>query len=114
MDQYIEVSGNKVSLQLRIFHLIEDKYYIIYCPALEVTGYGTDTDEALISFEHNLQVFFEDYVVQADKLFEYLESMGWKFQGKKYHRDIGVDDFMKNLPMHILDQTEYQKSNLYA
>ena len=51
-------SGNreiKVHLPFIIFE--QDKVHVVYCPALDVSGYGNNEEEAFESFKINLGEF---------------------------------------------------------
>jgi len=74
-----ENSGVKVSVPLILFN--EDDNQIVYCPALEVTGYGKTEEEAKESFETSLSMFFE-YTMHKKTIDSELTKLGWKFHGK--------------------------------
>ena len=69
-----------VSLDLIIF--LEDNTYIVYCPPLEVYGYGTDENEAQESFKISLAEFFR-YCTNKNTLRLELKRLGWQLKRSK-------------------------------
>jgi len=59
----------------------EDNTKIMYCPALEVSGYGKSDPEARESFETSLDQFLE-YTILKKTLSSELEKLGWKLHDK--------------------------------
>ena len=82
MKKHSKVSGTwqsdreeiKVNLPIIIFE--EDNAIIMYCPALDVQGYGKDEVEAMESFKVTLSEFFL-YTMRKKTLFDELKRMGW-------------------------------------
>ncbi|MBN1416983.1 MAG: hypothetical protein JW973_17940 [Bacteroidales bacterium] len=69
----------KVRLPIIIFS--EDNTQIVYCPAIDVSGYGKTEHEAKDSFETSLDQFFE-YTIHKNTLSSELKKLGWKLRGK--------------------------------
>jgi hypothetical protein len=72
-----------ISMSLPLIEFEEDGSQIIYCPALDVSGYGKDEAEAKQSFEIVLQEFFR-YTLNKKTFFNELIRLGWKV--KKGHK----------------------------
>lgn len=72
--------GVKVRLPLIFF--TEDDNQIVYCPALEITGYGKTEGEARQSFEISLDQFLA-YTIHKNTFHCELRKLGWKLRGKK-------------------------------
>ena len=64
----------KCSLPLIIFE--EDNNIIAYCPALDLSGYGSTEEEAKRSFKVTLSEYFR-YTVHKKTLAEDLKKYGW-------------------------------------
>lgn len=74
MNQKIEVN-----IPLIIFQ--EDNVHIVYCPALELSGYGYSESEAKASFETALSEFLL-YVTRKNTLATVLTGLGWRIKSK--------------------------------
>jgi hypothetical protein len=74
-----EKDGVAVRVPLIIFN--EDDNQIVYCPALEVSGYGKTEEEAKQSFETSLSAFFE-YTIHKNTITDELKRLGWTIRGK--------------------------------
>jgi hypothetical protein len=74
-------AGNAVKVNLSLILFAEDDNQIIYCPALEVSGYGKSEPEARESFETSLDQFLE-YTLHKKTLSSELEKLGWRLHGK--------------------------------
>ncbi len=74
MNQKIEVN-----IPLIIFQ--EEAVHIVYCPALELSGYGYSETEAKASFETALSEFLL-YVTRKDTLETVLTGLGWQIRSK--------------------------------
>jgi len=73
-------NGIKVVVSIIIFN--EDDSTIVYCPALDLSGYGTNEEEALVSFK----IVFDQYILYATNkktLFEDLVNYGWSIPKHK-------------------------------
>jgi len=76
-----DIATIRVSLPLIAFE--QEAISIIYCPALEISGYGNNENEALDSFKIAFGEFFA-YTMNRNTLYKELERLGWiiKKQGK--------------------------------
>jgi hypothetical protein len=70
----------KVRLPLIIF--TENDNEIVYCPALDVSGYGKTSPEARHSFEISLDQFLT-YTLHKNTLVDELRRLGWTVKSKK-------------------------------
>ena len=68
-----------VSVEVALFQ--EDDIWVAYCPALEVSSYGDDKDEAKESFEEAMQIFLAE-TERKGTLEKYLLKLGWQLQQK--------------------------------
>jgi len=71
---FISVDQNKIEGSLDIT--------IVYCPPLEVYGYGVDENEAHESFKISLAEFFR-YCTNKNTLRSDLERLGWQMKRSK-------------------------------
>jgi len=58
----------------------ENDIHFIYSPHLDLTGYGTDPDEAKKSFEIVFEDFV-DYTLKKKTLGKVLTGLGWELKG---------------------------------
>jgi hypothetical protein len=76
------ISGvEKVDVKLSLIAFVEDNAHIIYCPALDLSGYGTDEKEAMESFQVVLGEFLL-YTTNKKTFFDALRKMGWQIKSK--------------------------------
>lgn len=54
----------------------DDKYYVAYSPALNLSGFGLTKEEAKDDFTKVLDIFIDD-LIENNKLLETLVSLGW-------------------------------------
>lgn len=101
-----------VNLQIIIF--TEDDTQIIFCPALNLTGYGKTETEAMASFRTVLNEYFT-YTNNKNTLAEDLRMMGWDIR-KNLKKPatppamselLNTNDDFKN----IFDNYDYKKLN---
>ena len=67
----------EVRVQVPVFEFEEDGIEIVYCPSLDLSGYGKTLKEAEASFGIVLNEFF-DYTTTKGTLIKELKSLGWK------------------------------------
>lgn len=86
MGQYIlrgkyQNKSSIVKVQLLLFHFTdENNVHFIYSPHLDLTGYGTDQEEAKKSFGVVFEDFV-DYTLAKKTLGRVLTSLGWELKG---------------------------------
>ena len=68
-----------VNVQVALFQ--EDGIWVAYCPALEVSSYGDNKDEAKEAFEEAMQIFLSE-TDRKGTLEKYLLKLGWQLQQK--------------------------------
>ena len=66
----------KYHVDLSLIEFEEENVTIIYSPALDLSGYGYNPDEAKSSFSEALQEFFR-YTSSKNTLYEVLRNLGW-------------------------------------
>ena len=70
----------KVTIPLIIFE--DTGSQIVYCPALDISGYGHSEPEAFDSFQTSLGEFFR-YTLNKNTLLSELMRMGWNIKNSK-------------------------------
>lgn len=83
----------KFNLPLIIFE--EDGSQIVYCPALDVSGYGDNEAEAIDSFQVCLGEFLL-YTVRKKTFHSELERLGWTLK-KSSHKPMVPPDMVRLL-----------------
>lgn len=101
----------KVSLDLIEFK--ENNAYIIYSPALDLSGYGYTRREAMNSFSETIRAFL-DYAQQNNTLEAELRKLGWNVK-QKNDNDVHPPDLFflmqKNQQLKdIINHQEFKKS----
>lgn len=64
-----------VTLQLQL--LKEDQTFIVYAPALDLSGYGPTSEEALRDFHNAFKIFIEE-TTERGTLEKALLELGWQ------------------------------------
>ena len=104
---------DKITVNLPMIEFEEDGCKIIYCPALDVSGYGKNAEEANESFLITMGEFFL-YGLHKKTLVEELQSMGWiiKHNNKKMQAPEMSKLLLENENFkRIFDNFDYQKFN---
>jgi len=70
-----------VETELALVSFQEEGVYFVYCPALDLTGYGDNEEEAKSSFATTLKIYL-DYTINNNTLLEDLEKHGWRIKSK--------------------------------
>lgn len=71
-----------VEVNVSIFLWDEDSLFYVYSPALDITGYGLNKEEARESFETILHEFIL-YTQNKKTIFKELENLGWAVNKRK-------------------------------
>lgn len=87
----------KVTVEVPVIIFEEDGVTFIYTPALDLTGYGRDEDEARASFGETLEEFLR-YTINKGTLHDVLVSYGWK---------VGKNRKVPRSLVHMLTTNEY-------
>jgi hypothetical protein len=72
----------QIEVQLPVISFIDDNTHIIYCPALDLSGYGNDETEARESFDIVLEEFLT-YTTNKKSLWTDLKKLGWMVKKSK-------------------------------
>lgn len=77
----IKLSRSKIIVDVPVATWKEGDSHIVYCPALEISAYGDNPDEAVHSFKVNLRIFFR-HTIEKGTLERILLGLGWTLQQK--------------------------------
>jgi hypothetical protein len=77
-----DAKGASVDFQLPVISFIEDNTHIIYCPALDLSGYGNDEFEARASLDTVLEEYLI-YTMNKKTLWTDLKKLGWSIKRNK-------------------------------
>ncbi len=86
MPQYIfegKYRNNLASIKVKLLLIHfedENKVHFIYSPHLDLTGYGSNLEDARSSFEIVLKDFV-DYTLKKKTLGKVLSGLGWELKG---------------------------------
>ncbi len=69
----------KVDIAYAVFK--EGKYFVVYCPALELSSYGKTEKDAKAAFLENLKIFLNE-TYKKGTLEKCLLQLGWQLQQK--------------------------------
>jgi predicted RNase H-like HicB family nuclease len=107
MKNVIKVDGNKVfELQLSVLVFQEDKYFVAYCPSLNLSSYGNSIKDAKEAFDEAMQEYIE-YGQENNTLHEDLIKNGWKvFENTKMQPPSQVE---LNIPAGLL-RTQFNEN----
>lgn len=86
---------NTITCNLPLIVFKEENSFITYCPALDLSGYGSSEIEANNSFEVTLSEYFR-YTVNKQTLVEDLEKMGWTIKKKKHAIPPSMCELLEN------------------
>jgi predicted RNase H-like HicB family nuclease len=74
-----EKNSIKITIQIVLFQ--EDNMWVAYCPALELSSYGDDQQDAKTAFREALDIFLKE-TDRKSTLERYLLKLGWQLQIK--------------------------------
>ena len=79
-----ELSNEKTTIktELTLIAFEDENVHFVYCPALDITGYGYNNNEAKESFAQTLKMYLE-YTTDKNTLIKDLESHGWTVKNKR-------------------------------
>jgi hypothetical protein len=75
-------SKGVLDFEIPLISFIDDNTHIIYCPVLDLSGYGNDETEARKSFDTVLEEFLA-YTNNKKTLWTDLKNLGWTIKKSK-------------------------------
>ena len=100
-----------IKMQLPVVAYVDDdSIHYIYCPALDLAGYGYSDREAETSFEQTLKIYL-DYTVNKQTLIADLKAHGWNLKNRKNLVSPPFSDLIKHNKdfESIVDQRNFKK-----
>ena len=86
----------EISAKIPLIHFVDEhKVHNVYCPVLDINGYGKNRKEALKSFDIMLKEFWK-YTLENDTIDEELEKLGWNKKSNKVEVPILPDSLLSN------------------
>lgn len=77
----IHNNRNTLNIKVQVALFLEDDIWVAYCPALELSSYGDNKNEAKEAFEEAMQIFLTE-TERKGTLEKYLLKLGWQLQQK--------------------------------
>ena len=99
-----------VKMQLPMVAFVDNRTHYMYCPALDLTGYGHNDGEAKNSFEQTLKLYL-DYTVNKQTLVSDLKAHGWRLKNRKNLVSPPFSDLLKHNKdfESIVDKCNFKK-----
>ena len=109
MREFIHFSDNDVQLVVHVYLFREDDCIVSYCPSLDLSGCGSDEEEARRSFEIVIKEYL-DYCLKNQTLKEDLSSQGWMFEGNKIKEPPFITLYTRNNSLKdVVDSKDYTR-----
>jgi len=101
-----------ITTELSLVSFVEDNVCFVYCPALDLTGYGINEEEAKKSFAQTLKMYFED-TIDKNTLLKDLVRHGWEIKKQNKLKSPDFDFMFKNNRQlkRIVNSRDFTKYN---
>lgn len=73
---------HKIEVRVTLILFEDSNTHVVYCPALDLSGYGQTEKEAMESFRISLEEFIH-YTINKKTFYNELRRLGWKIKGQK-------------------------------
>ncbi len=110
-----QFQSNNININtlLQLFSFKDENSVVVYSPALDLCGYGTDEQEAKLSFNIVLEEFIK-YTTNKNTLISELEKLGWSIKGGKKNPKLSAPDITHMLVTNdelarIFNKKEFKK-----
>ncbi|MDR2205364.1 MAG: hypothetical protein LBE36_04325 [Flavobacteriaceae bacterium] len=77
----MERNKNSIIINVQVALFKEDETWVAYCPALELSSYGDNKEEAKTLFEESMNIFIKE-TDRKGTLERFLLKLGWQLQQK--------------------------------
>ena len=103
MKNFINTDPKKISVGLEVVFYEEGDYMVAYCPALDLSSFGKDENDAKNSFVDALDIFIEE-THKRGTLEKILLDLGWSLRKKPSadYKPPMTDDMIKLKYPHII------------
>ena len=99
-----------LEVSVDLYSFIEDGIHYLYCPQLDINGYGKSESEAKKSFRITMEEFFR-YTINKNSLGTELKRLGWKHTKKRWLSPELTELLKDNENFNdILHKKEYKKT----
>ncbi len=78
-SQWLFTYGKNMTVEVDIFFAKEGGYWVVYCPALNLSSYGDSREDAHQAFDEAVRIFVNDTTAKGT-LEKVLIGLGWKLQ----------------------------------
>lgn len=68
-----------INVNVPVISFIDEDTHIVYCPALDLSGYGKNETEAEVSFQMHLLEYLQ-YTTNKKTLWSDLKKLGWEIR----------------------------------
>ncbi len=75
----IKHDEKKLTVQVQVFLIPDGNQHVAYCPALELSSYGSSPDDAKTAFAEAMEIFVADTQAKGT-LEKVLLGLGWTLQ----------------------------------
>lgn len=72
----VSASRDHLKLNVDIYVFKEHRYYVSYCPSLDISTSGTSKEDALANFRERLEIYVET-CLEKGTLWDDLKKHGW-------------------------------------
>lgn len=110
INGHVDIESGSVKFSLDIYIFKEGALTYSYCPSLDITGYGEDSEAAKSEMEYQLKEYF-DYTMRKDTLRSDLAGHGWtENEGERFTAP-SVSYLMRRYPdfKDLIENREYLK-----
>jgi len=91
---FINKSKGHIHGVLKVFQIQDGEFIVVYCPSLNITGYGKTVDEAESMFKDSINDYFESLMVlKKEAIDSELSLLGWDhgYFAKRYENKAFID-----------------------
>src|SRR5947208_2340209 len=94
-NNFLKIQEDTISAGLQVIFSQDGEYVVCYCPALDLSSYGKNHDDAHNAFEEALSIFLED-TIHKGTLEKVLLDLGWFLSKQEYFPPQLPLNFLKN------------------
>ena len=91
----ISSRNSTINAELTLISFEEDNVFFVYCPALDLTGYGNNENDARDSFSQTLRMYI-NYTTNKKTLLKDLELHGWCVKNRRRLKSPNFDFLLKH------------------
>lgn len=108
----LDFEGRTVSGVLKAIKLIQDGHTVLYLPALKISGYGDDLEEAKEMVDETIQDYFDNlFKLPADQIKAEMISLGFASVNSYFRRPIvDIAGELKDFEFSIDENTVVHES----